>query len=171
MSEEKYYEEDTAQGRDSKPVVVRNRDIPLLAGVLYIVQEIRMLEVRRDWQRDMMYNITQHLSAMPHGGGLPRGLDSAFAELSEIDAEHEARCKQYVRQLRKAEHILNGITSQTMRTFVLMRYVMDRPDTEIRDQLNMTRRGFDRARTAVESASCMAQVRWQERYIFASNTP
>lgn len=52
-----------------------------------------------------------------------------------------------------------------MRTFVMMKYVMDVPDVKIRQELNMTWRGFDRARRAVEDAPSMAAVKWQERYI------
>lgn len=153
--------------KEIRPVMIRNRDIPLLADVLPIMQEICQIERRRDWQRDRMTNITQHLSGMPGGGGVPKGLDEAFALLSELDEEHERRCKEYVRQLRAAQRILNGIESRSMRTFVIMKYVMDVPDTDIRDELNMTRTGFNRARRCVESAECMAAVKWRERYILA----
>ena len=88
-----------------------------------------------------------------------------FAALSEIDTEHEKKCKDYMRKLRKAQKILNGIESQSMRTFVQMKYVMDLPDTEIRKELNLSKHGFYRARQCIESAPCMAAVKWQERYI------
>ena len=151
--------------KEVKPVVVRNRDIPLLSDVFYIMQEVRLIEQRRDWQRDRMVNITQHLTGMPGGGGMPKGLDEAFALLSELDEEHEQRCKDYVRQLKAAQKILNGIESRSMRAFVTMKYVMNVPDTEIRRELNMTRTGFNRARRCVESAECMATVKWREKYI------
>lgn len=151
--------------KEQGPVAVRNKDIPLLTEILYIMQDVCLLEQRRDWQHDRMTSITQHLTGMPGGGGLPKGYDSAFAILAEIDEEHEAQCKEYARQLRKAQKILNGIESQTMRTFVLMKYVFDVPDVKIRQELNMTWRGFDRARRAVEDAPNMAAVKWQERYI------
>lgn len=150
------------------PVIVRNQDIPLLSEILYIMQDIAQLEKRRDWQRDRMVNITQHLSAAPSGGG-HKGFDEAFSALSEIDAEHETRCREYARQLKKAQKILNSIESRAMRTFVLMKYVMDVPDIKIRQELNMTWRGFERARKAVESAPCMAAVKWQEKYIVREN--
>ncbi|MBP3690898.1 MAG: hypothetical protein J6I74_06190, partial [Schwartzia sp.] len=111
----------------------------------------------------------QHLTGTPGGSGMPKGLDEAFALLSEIDDEHKQRCKSYVRQLRKAQKILNGIESHTMRVFVVMKYVMDAPDTEIRKELNMTRRGFERARDSVENAPCMEAVKWQERYILVED--
>lgn len=150
-----------------RPVVIRNRDIPLLADVLSIMQEICQIEQQRDWQRDRMLNITQHLTGMPGGGGMPKGLDEAFALLSELDEEHEQRCKDYVRQLKAAQKILNGIESRSMRAFVTMKYVMDVPDAQIREELNMTRTGFNRARRCVESAERMSSVKWHERYILA----
>lgn len=156
----------TAEGNE--PVKVKNKDIPLLANIFNIMQDIRQIEERREWQAGRLYNITQHLTGMP-GGGTPKGLDEAFALLSEIDDEHKQRCKDYTRQLRKAQKILNGIESHTMRTFVTMKYVMNVPDTEIRKELNMTRRGFDRARNCVEMAPCMAAVKWQERYILVKD--
>lgn len=152
-----------------KVTVIRNRDIPLLADVLCIMQEICQIERQRDWQRDRMLNITQHLTGMPGGGGQPKGLDEAFAMLSELDEEHEQRCKDYVRQLRAAQKILNGIVSRSMRTFVVMKYIMDVPDSEIRQELNMTRTGFNRARRCVENAKRMSDVKWQERYILSQN--
>lgn len=151
--------------KEFKPVVIRNRDIPLLADVLPIMQEICQIEQRRDWQKDRMLNITQHLSGMPGGGGVPKGLDEAFALLSELDEEHEQRCRDYVRQLRAAQKILNRIESRSMRAFVVMKYVMDVPDSEIRQELNMSRTGFSRARRCVEDAESMSTVKWAERYI------
>lgn len=156
------------QGRSDdgrKAIVVRNRDIPLLADILYIMQEICAIEQRRDWQKDRMYNITQHLTGMPGRKGGASGLDEAFALLSEIDEEHEEKCKEYVRQLKRAQRILNSIESRSMRSFVVMRYVMNMSDVEIRQELNLTRRGLERARRSVEEADCMGNVKWQERYI------
>lgn len=157
----------TAEG--SGPVKIRNKDIPLLADIFTIMQDIRQIEERREWQKGRMFIITQHLTGMPGGGGMPKGLDEAFALLSEIEDEHKRRCKSYVRQLRKAQKILNGIESHTMRVFVVMKYVMDAPDVEIRKELNMTKHRFYRARECVENASCMAAVKWQERYILVKD--
>jgi len=161
-------------GYDSVPEVsetreIRNRDILLLADIFYIMQDICQLEQRREWQQGRLYNISQHLTGMP-GSGSPKGLDDAFAILSEIDEEHNQRIKEYARQLRKAQKIINSIESRSMRTFVTMKYVMNCPDTEIRKELNMTRRGFDRARASIENAKSMASVKWQERYILAKET-
>ena len=57
-----------------QPVVIRNRDIPVLADVLAIMQDVRMTEEQKAWQRDRLTNITPHLTGMPGGGGLPKGL-------------------------------------------------------------------------------------------------
>lgn len=149
------------------PVVVYNRDIPLLADVLSVMQAVRQIERRRDWQRDRMMHITQSVTGMPSGSGGARGLDYAFSALDELDREQQEECRNYVRQLRRAQKILNEIESQKMRTFVVMKYVMGCSDTEIRNELNITRRGFDRARRSVENARDMAAVKWQERYILA----
>ncbi len=153
--------------RKIAPVVIYNRDIPTLADVLSVMQAVCQIERRRDWQRDRMTHITQNVTGMPGGGGSARGLDEAFSVLDELDREQQAECRDYVQQLRKAQKIINGITSQSMRTFVVMKYVMGCSDTEIRCELNMTRRGFDRARRSVENAKDMAAVKWQERYILA----
>ena len=73
--------------KEIRPVVIHNRDIPLLADVLPIMQEICQIEQRRDWQRDRMLNITQHLTGMPGGGSVPKGLDEAIlAKLDEAFA-------------------------------------------------------------------------------------
>ena len=146
------------------PSETRNKDIPLLASTLSLMKSVEMIEERREWQNSRMYNITQHLTGMP-GNHSVHGLDDAFAVLSEMDSEHQKLCIEYVRRLKKIQKILNGIESQTMRTFVTMKYVMNISDAEIRKELNMTRRGFDRAKNSIESASRMSTVKWQERYI------
>ena len=149
------------------PVEVKNKDIPLLSEILCIMQDIRQIEQLREFQQGRMYNITKHLSGLPRAGGVPKGLDDVFAMISELEEDHEKRFRDYALQLKKAEKILDGIESQSMRTFVMMKYVMNVPDAKIRNELNMTRRGFDRARRCVETATCMSAVKWQERYIIA----
>lgn len=161
---------DRNQPEGNKSGTVKNKDIPILAATLSIMKSIEMIEQRRKWQESRLYNITQHLTGMP-GSGDPKGLDDAFAALSEIDWEHKKLCKEYVRKLRKIQKILNEIENQSMRTFVTMKYVMNIPDTEIRNELNLSKRGFYRAKESIESASCMAAVKWQERYILAQEDP
>ena len=155
----------TGEQREFSPTVIRNRDIPLLAEILYIMQEIRLIEEQRDWQHDRLTHITQHLTGMPGGGGQVHGYEDAFAKLSELDEQHEDQCKAYAAELKTAQGILNGIRSRAMRVFVLMKYVFDVTDTEIREELNMTRRGFEKAKRAVEDAPDMKHVKWQDKYV------
>lgn len=150
-------------------IIVNNKDIPTLEQVHSVMAQVTHLEERRAWQQDRMGFISQHLTGMPGGGGTPRGLDEAFARLAEVDDEHADKCKMYVRRLRKAEKILNSIENINMRTFVLMRYVIGASDMDIRKELNMTRRGFERARKCVESAHNMASVKWHDQYIIENS--
>ena len=77
----------------------------------------------------------------------------------------QQKIRDYTRALRRAERILNGIDSLEMRAFVVMKYVMDVPDTEIRRELNLSEWAFGRARKAVEEAPDMRSVVWRERYM------
>ena len=152
---------------ETRQTAVRNRDIITLMNVKYIMREVERVEARRAWQRERMTNIAQRLSWTPGGKGAPRGLDDAFARLEETDEEHDRLCREYARQIKAANRILNAISSQSMRTFVTLKYMDDTPDAEIRRMLNMTRRGLERARRAVEEAENMKSVIWRERYILA----
>ena len=164
---ERMEKRDSGDGR-REPTVIRNRDIPLLADILCVMQEVALIEQRREWQRERMDNISAHLTGMPGGGSAPTGLDDAFAKLSEIDAEHEKQCREYAGKMKTAEKLLNGIPTEEMKTFVLMKYVFDLPDAEIREKLNMTRRSFEKAKQAVEDAPDMRSVRWQPKYAIAA---
>lgn len=156
-----------AENTDNRQTAVRNRDIPILCDIIPTMQLVCQTEKRVDWQHDRMLSISQHVSGMPGGGGLPKGLEDAFAKLEEVGEEHENQLRQYLKELRRAERIINGIESRSMRSFVVMKYVMDAPDTEIRHELNMTEWGFNRARKAVEEARDMASVVWREKYILS----
>lgn len=148
-----------------EPTVVRNRDIPVLCDILPVMQLVCATERSLDWQHDRMTSMSQHISGMPGGGTLPQGLDEAFARLYEAGEDHGKELMQYNKELREAEKILNGIESRSMRAFVMMKYVWDVPDAEIRRELNMTEWGFNRARKAIEEAENMGLVVWRERYI------
>ncbi len=145
--------------------MVHNRDIPVLSGVLCAMKDLENAEDMCAWQRDRLFNITQHLSGMPHGGGGPKGLDDAFAVLSEVEAKYEEKCRVYASQIKSAQRIMNSIQSQSMKTFVMMRYIFGATDVEIRKELNMSKRGFYRAKNAVEEAESMSAVKWKEKYI------
>lgn len=154
--------------RKVRPVKINNRDIPALHEVMAVMQNICRTEELRDWQRGRMVKITASLSGMP-GGGSRKGMDDAVSMLDELGQEQIRACREYGRHLRRAQRILNAIESQNMRAFVMMRYIIGVSDTEIRRELGMTRRGFDRAVHAVQDAPDMASVKWQERYILENN--
>lgn len=146
---------------------VRNRDIPLLSDIAATMQLVTATERALDYTHDRMTSITSHLSGMPGGGALPKGLETALALLEEAGEAHSAQIRQYAHELKQAERVLNAIESRSMRAFVIMKYVMDMPDRAIRRELNMTEYGFNRARRSVEDAENMASVRWNETYILA----
>lgn len=146
---------------------VRNRDIPLLRDVVATMALVTQTERTLDFAHDRMTNITSHLSGMPGGGALPKGLEAAFSLLEEAGEAHGQQVRQYALELRQAERVLNSIASRTMRAFVLMKYVFDMPDRAIRRELNMTEYGFNRARRSVEEAEDMASVRWNDAYILS----
>lgn len=152
-----------------EPRIIRNRDIPLLSRVLYVMQDVCSLETRQEWQRERMFNITQKITGMPGAKGQPNGFDAAYAALDELCDEQKGRIAAYVRELKAAEKIINEIPSRTMRTFVLMMYVDELPAATIQQELNMTRWGFERAREMIEQADCMANVKWREKYVISSD--
>lgn len=150
---------------ESQPVIfVRNKDIPLLADVLSVMQLVCKTEEIRQWQRERMVSITSHLTGMPGGRNSTKGFEDAFAALSETDEEYQRLCAEYASKLKAAQEIIDGIASDTMRAFVVMKYVMFVPDVEIRRELAMTRRRFDAAREGIENARSMKSVKWSERY-------
>lgn len=148
---------------------IKNRDIPLLARVLHVMQDVCSLEKRCEWTRDRMYNITQYLTGMPGGSGVPTGLDATFAAMDGIYEEHREQILAYMRELKRAERILNGIQSRTMRTFVVMLYVDGLPPEKVREELNLTEWGFRRARECIEQAPDMQSVKWREKFILEEN--
>ncbi len=150
-----------------EPIKIINKDIPILARVLTAMRDVTNVEQMRDWQRERMYSITQHLSGMPGGGSFPKGLDDAFAKISELNDEQRQKCKKYMEELRRAESILNAIPSANMRTFVMMKYVLAIPNVQIMRELNMTEWKFNQARQKIEEAESMGKVAWRERFCLA----
>lgn len=144
---------------------IKNRDIPLLSRVRFIMQEVCRTEKRREWQQDRMFSITQKLTGMPGGGGVPKGFDAAFAMLEEADDAHKRNVIEYCRELKAAERIINSIPNLTMRTFVVLFYVDGLTKKQVMAELNMQEWGFRRARESIEQAADMAHVIWRERYI------
>ena len=156
--------------QDCEPIKIRNRDIPVLQDVIRVMQEVRALETRRQWQRERMYNITQHLTGMPKQQGEHGGLEAAFAAVAELEDEHKEKVKEYTRKLKAAERIVNGIGNPFMRTFVTMMYIENLSAKTVRSELNMSEWGFKRARQAVEQAEYMKCVVWRERYVIVQGS-
>lgn len=148
-----------------KPRIIKNKDILLLSHVLYTMQEVSSLERRRAWQQDRMYSVTQNLSGMPSGKGPAKGFDSVYAAMDSLNEDQREKLLAYTKELERAEKIINGIQSQTMRTFVLLMYVDGLSPDKVREELNMTEWGFRKARDCIEKAPDMESVIWQERYV------
>lgn len=143
---------------------MKNRDIPKLADLLPTMQLVNATERRLDWQHDRINSMQQHITGMPGGSALPAGLEDVFAKLCEAGEAHEKGLRQYLADLRETERILNGIKSRELRAFVVMKYVFDATDAEIRRELNMSEYRMGKARQAVEEAENMKAVIWKDRY-------
>lgn len=148
-----------------EPIPVRNRDIPMLSRVLYIMQAVSSTEQKRMWLQDRLWNMTQRITGMPGGGGEPKGLDAPFAAIGETEEAYGQECAEWMAELKRAEDILNGIPSETMRVFVTMRYLLDMSRKEIMGRLNLKRWRYEEMCQAIEQAEDMQSVVWKERYI------
>lgn len=146
-------------------ILIRNRDIPILSRVIYAMQDARMIERRIDWQEDQLGNITVNMSGMPRGSGPASGFDATYAALDYLCEQHKEQLSMYMRELKEAEKIINGIKNPKMRTFVVMMYVEELPKAVVRRELNMTEYAFNKAKHAIEQAESMSAVVWRERYI------
>ncbi len=145
------------------PVKVKNRDVLLLARVLYTMQDVCATERKRLWQQDRLWNITQKITGMPGSHGEASGLERHFATITEIEERYEAEFAEYVEELQQAETILNGIESRTMRTFVTMRYLLAMQNREVMARLNLKRRRFEYLCRLIEDEPDMktAEVKWR----------
>ena len=148
---------------DRTPVKVKNRDVLLLARVLYTMQDVCATERKRLWQQDRLWNITQKITGMPGGHGGLAGLERHFEEITEIEEQYNAECEEYVSELKQAEDILNDIESRTMRTFVTMRYVLSMQNREVMARLNLKRRRFEYLCRLIEDEPDMkaAEAKWR----------
>ena len=146
--------------------VVMNADIIRLQRVRAVMQEVERLESRMQWERERMQHITQSINGMPgRKGGVPSGLDEVFAELSELEERHKNQLKRYTIEMNRAERIIGAIESVNMKAFVTMMYLENQKYEDVRTKLNMSRRGFENARNAVEGAKSMENVKWHDRFI------
>ena len=136
-----------------EPIQIRNRDIPLLSRVLYVMQAVSSTEQKRMWLQDRP--------------GEPKGLDAPFAAIGETEERYEQECAEYMAELYRAEEILNAIPSDTMRVFVTMRYLLDMSRKEIMGRLNLKRWRYEEMCESIEQADDMKSVVWKERYTIA----
>lgn len=157
--------EEQMQAGARETILIRNRDIPILSRVIYAMQDARMIERRIDWQEDQLGNITVNMSGMPRGSGPASGFDATYAALDYLCEQHKEQLSMYMRELKEAEKIINGIQNPKMRTFVVMMYVEELPKAVVRRELNMTEHAFNKAKHAIEQAESMSAVVWRERYI------
>lgn len=157
--------EEQMQAGARETILIRNRDIPILSRVIYAMQDARMIERRIDWQEDQLGNITVNMSGMPRGSGPASGFDATYAALDYLCEQHKEQLSMYMRELKEAEKIINGIKNPKMRTFVVMMYVEELPKAVVRRELNMTEYAFNKAKHAIEQAESMSAVVWRERYI------
>lgn len=148
---------------------VRNQDIPLLTQIFYILKEAESVERRGEWTYERLFNITRRMTGMPIGGGNAPGMDGTLAEVEELNRIYGDRLQECVKALKDAERILNGIESQTMRTFVQMYYIDDISKAEIMRELNMTEWKFNKARENIENAENMKKVAWKEKFCILEN--
>lgn len=143
---------------------IRNKDIILLSHILYMIQDVSLTEQKRQWMQDRLFAMSQHITGMPGGGGQTTGLEEPLAAIGELEEKYAKECRDYLRDLSRAEQILNHIQSRSMRTFVMMRYVFGIGNNEIMKRLNVKRRRFEQACKAIEQAPDMEHVVWQERF-------
>lgn len=143
---------------------VRNRDIPILARVLYAMQDARHAEDACAYAQDRMTGITRYLTGMPHGNSGKAGFENAYAALEGAGERYIARLEASLALLRKAEDILNGIKNEDARTFAVMLYIYGMSAEDIRSELNMSPWGFRQARRSMEQAERMRFVHWSGRW-------
>ena len=142
---------------------IRNRDIPLLTQIFYIMQDIRSLQHRSEFNDEQLYSTTKRLTGMPGGGGLPHGFDAILVELEEVNREYGEKIEKYVRDLKKAEKILNGITDNRVYTFVRLFYVDQVAQAEVIRDMELTEYQFNKIRKNIEDAETMQKAVWVEK--------
>lgn len=144
---------------------VKNRDVITLARVPGAMADVKTAEKRRLWMQDRLWNITQKITGMPSGHGAAGGLEGRFAEISEMEEIYREKLDESLKALKEAEVIVNAIRSPGMRTFVVMRYMLDMSRREIMRELNIKRWKYMELCNRIEEAQDMAHVNWPEHYI------
>lgn len=150
-------------------ISIRNADIKILMDLVPIRQELKRLEEQCSFRRDTMFSISAHLSGMPKAKGTTHGIDDMLARLSETETRYRETMEDYLEAEKAAERVLNSIESVQMRSFVAMAYMQNKAKREIMDALMLTEHGYRKAREAIESAECMRDVVWREKYYCEEN--
>ena len=139
---------------------VRNRDLPLLTCVRYTMQDIRMLEEKRDWTRERLERVTSGLSGMPRGGGGPHGMEEGFEKLADLDRRHAKKLRQCEKELDTAERLINSVESRPLRTFISMVYLRGMTREDVSAELNLTEWEYRKMKERVEGAERLRDVKW-----------
>lgn len=154
--------EGVKRGMEERMADVRNRDIPLLTEVRYIMQDVRCSEEQRRWLQDRLFNITMRITGMPGGHGDAKGYEENFADISEMEEKYQGEVSGWMKELRAAQDIVNGIPDLRMRVFVKMRYLLGDGRKRIMEELGLKRWQYDRIVRVIEQARGMGEVRWEE---------
>lgn len=150
-------------------IKVKNRDIIAMQNIMAMMQECVSLEKRARFCEDKMHSLTRPLTGMPgRKGGTPSGFEAAYANMDDMRHRYREKADELMAELKRLESIINAIPFETMRAFVMMMYIDQLPNVTVRNELNMTEYGFQRAKRAVEEAENMqdAARKWKEKYIF-----
>ena len=148
----------------STPRTVKNRDIPVLARMLYVMQDVSVTEELRKMLQERLYNMSARITGSPGGNGEPKGLDAPFAAIGEMEERYGQECDSMAAELLHGDTILNSIPSETMRAFVKMRYVMGMSRGQIMTKLGLKKWEYFEICDRIEQAENMAHVCWQEKY-------
>lgn len=139
---------------------MKNRDIPLLQSILGVMQRIRQLEMKAEWEHDRMIKVTSHLSLV-RGSGHDIGdmMDDVLAKVDAIEQEHREELKAYVDKMREADRIVNeDITDDKLRAFVEMAYIDGMSAGEVKKELNLSEWEYRQTKEKIENAGCMKEV-------------
>ena len=149
---------------EEKSRTIRNQDIITLSNVLYAMQDVSMTEQKRMWLQERLFSMSQRITGMP-GGGPKSGMEDKFAIIDELEEKYTKENEAFLRELHRAEEILNSIRNRKMRTFVMKKYVFGGSNAEIQKDFNMKRRKYEQVCKAIEQAPDMAHVKWDEAYM------
>lgn len=141
-------------------MTVKNRDIQMIMSIRPMMQQIVAIEQRKNWEKMRLGNITAHFSLLPGGNGTMRKMDDALANMEALAESHAEKVRHYVNLIRKAEMAIQNIPSVEGQSFVIMKYMDGKSDTDVRAALNMSRFSYENLRKRVEEAGRLADVKW-----------